>query len=338
MGIRGRRTSRACALAALIVISGVTTMAFAKKPPRPSPPPAPEPPACSVEQPDYVLFLDDYPLGRFHLAVLPCLADSQVGLVSTRELALDLPRREQHKFQVANGDVYYDAGRGVRRIVFGGRSGNGDYWGIYEGVVDIQRGLITDIGPVVRTHGIREEDPRFSSDGSQIVYKCDGRICLVNSLGIAGIFHEEEGCELWAPSMYFNIAVSYARRCGGDPQSDRIVYHPIGAGSGTEVQNYGGGPDRFAHFTQTGDLVYSHVDTSDDTASLWMYIHNSGHFPLHNETTSDDDAYAERNGSNYIAFSGWGADRYDLYVYRASSADAVRLTSGINVLGSILFD
>jgi hypothetical protein len=327
------RTRPALGLAFMLLVGGIATVAEAK---RPAPPP-PQPPACAFPQPRYVLFLDDYPTGQFELAALPCLYDAAPGTVSPRGVALDLPRRDRQGFQVGNGDVYFDGS--TRWIVFGGRTGANEYWGIYRGVLDVSRGLITNITALVNTPFVREEDPRFSTDGRWIVYKRDGEIWRVDALSpnaVPSLFHRETGCELWAPSMYANV-VSYVRRCNDDPSSDRIVYHLEG-NAPVIVPSYGGGPDRFAHFTQYGDLVYSHVDAADDTASLWTYIPGAYPVLLHQQTTSDDDPYAERNGYEYVAFSGWGNDRYDLYVYRRTLQSAVRLTSGINVLGSVLFD
>ena len=127
---------------------------------------------------------------------------------------------------------------------------------------------------------MREEDPRFSSEGDWIVYKSDGQIWRVyvgnlpgdwgnsNNYPSPSLFEQdEEGCELWAPSMRANV-VSYVRRCNGDSQSDRIVYHPQGSPR-VILPSDGGGPDRFAHFTSNGDLVYSHVDRATNRASLW---------------------------------------------------------------------
>ncbi len=318
-----------------LFIMAFTAAADAKKPDRPRP--RPEPTACATPQPDYVIFLDDYPTGRFHLAVLPCLTDETVPLVNSQELALDLPRSERRKFQVANGDIYIDGG--VRRIVFGGRTGPSAYWGIYEGVVDIDRGSITGIKVIVSTPMVREEDPRFSANGDWIVFKRNGEIWRIYARGSDESphrLHRQSGCELWAPSRYANVT-SYVRRCDGKPESDRIVYHLDGHAPVT-LPSLGGGPDRFAHFTSGGNLVYSHLDTSAGTASLWMYLPGSAPFPLHDETGSDDDPYAERNGDEYIAFSGWGNSSYDLYVYRRTLGSAVQLTSGINVFGSILVD
>ena len=320
--------------AVTLLIFGFSSPAVAKKP---VDRPPPGPPSCDAAQPDYVVFLDDYPKGRFHLTVLPCLSGAEVNVVTPRELALDLPRKLRRTFQVGNGDVFNDGDR--RRIVFGGRASSRDHWGIYHGVIDVDRGLIKDIEALVSTPSIREEDPRFSSDGQWIVYKRNGEIWRVNAqdpnpFAVPELFHGEDGCELWAPSMRA-YAVTYARRCGGAP--DRIVYHVEGTLPQT-LPSPGDGPDQFAHFTLTGDVVYSHFDTSENRSSLWLYIPNARPQLLHDETRSDDDPYAERDGNEYIAFAGWGESRYDLHVFRRSVQNAVRITDSINVFGPILFE
>ena len=322
----------ALAPAAAILIFGFVSPTVAKKPVDPAPP---SPLPCNAVQPDYVVFLDDYPNGRFHLAVLPCLSGAEVPIVNSWELALDLPRKSRRTFQVANGDVYNDGG--IRRIVFGGRTSSRDYWGIYHGVIDIDRQLIRDIRVLIGTPSVREEDPRFSSDGQSIVYKRNGEIWRVNAqdpYAIPELFHQEDGCELWAPSMFANV-VTYAQRCGQEP--DRIVYH-VEDGDPLVLPSLGDGPDRFAHFTQTGDVVYSHFDTAENKSSLWLYTPGASPQLLHDETNSDDDAYADRNGNEYVAFSGWGNERYDLYVFRRSSRNAVKIIDDVNVFGAILFE
>ena len=320
------------ATVAAFVVCGFVSPAIARKP---VDPPTPAPPSCDAEQPDYVVFLDDYPKGRFHLAVLPCMSGTEVNPVSPRELALDLPRKLQRNFQVGNGDIYSDGDS--RRIVFGGRASSRDHWGLYQGVIDVDRALITNIRVLIGTPAIREEDPRFSANGQWIVYKRNGEIWRVNAqdpFAVPELFHREDGCELWAPSMYANV-VTYVRRCGGEP--DRIVYHVEGA-LPQILSGSGDGPDQFAHFTLTGDVVYSHFDTSESRSSLWLYIPGTAPHPLHDETRSDDDPYAERSGNEYIAFAGWGDEQYDLYVFRRSAQIAVKITNSINVFGPILFD
>jgi hypothetical protein len=333
--LSGFSTGRMFAITLIVAIGAASTSVDAKKPTRPPPPS--EPPICDVSQPTYVLFLDGYPSGSFHLATLPCLADNPVDLLSPQELVLDLPRRDRRRFQVANGDVFYDGS--VRRIVFGGRTGPSEHWGIYEGVIDIARSRITEIKLVVNTPSVREEDPRFSADGQWIIYKRNGEIWRTyadDPSAAPSLYYEEADCELWAPAMFANV-VSYVRRCASDANSDRIVYHVEGS-QPIILPSDGGGPDRFAHFTQAGELVYSHLDTSRNASDLWMYVPGSAPFALYSETTSDDDAYAERNGNEYIAFSGWGSSGYDLYVFSRTQVSAIQLTAGINVLGSVLFD
>ena len=323
---------RVIAIAAVLLTIGFISPAIAKKP---VDPPTPVLPSCDAAQPTYVVFLDDYPTGRFHLAVLPCLSGPEVSIVTSRELVLDLPRKLQRTFQVGNADIYSDGER--KRIVFGGRTSSRDYWDIYQGVIDIDRGLISDIRILIGTPSIREEDPRFSLDGQWIVYKRNGEIWRVNAqdpFAVPELFHREEGCELWAPSMYANV-VTYARRCDGG--SDEIVYH-VEESLPQILPKLGDGPDQFAHFTQTGDVVYSHFDTSESRSSLWLYIPGTTPQVLHDETRSDDDPYAERNGNEYIVFAGWGDGRYDLYVFRRSVQNAVKITNSINVFGPILFE
>ena len=335
---------RVCALLAILAACSLAVTASAKRPGRP-PPSA----GCNlggITQPKYALFLDDYPGGRFQLIELPCLDSQPDTLPAPRELALDLPRSQSRKFQIANGDVFHD---GIRyRFVFGGRTGPNDHWGVWGGVLDVSGGKITDIHPIVRNPGVREEDPRFSSNGQWIVYKSNGQIWLAplggewgDSSGYAPpiLFEAEEDCELWAPSMYANV-VSYARQCNRDSQSNRIVYHPLG-NDRVILESEGGGPDQFAHFTRDGDLVYSHVDLSTDRASLWRYIPGGVHADpelLLDWMPSDDDAFADRQFRDFIAFSGWGGDRYDLYITRQSVPNtAVQVTDGINVLGTVTF-
>jgi hypothetical protein len=338
---------RIWALLVIFSASSLAVTASAKKPDRrPPPPPSAGCAEGGLTQPKYAMFLDGYPTGRWQLVELPCLDTQPESPATPRELALDLPKNQRRKFQIANGDVFYSGGQ--YRFVFAGRTGPGDHWGIWGGVLDISGGRITDIHPIVRTAGKREEDPRFSVDGQSIVYKSVydnvGTIRIVSPLDDWGgsyadiPFAATPGCELWVPTMLTTNTVAYVRRCDGD-ESDRVVYDS--GGRQTELDSLGDGPDRFSHFTPLGDLVYSHLDTSAGRASLWYY--NPGNQPreLLDWTESDDDPFADRQ-FDYIAFSGWGGDGYDLYLTRLSdllsnSPSAVKVTDGINVLGTVTF-
>ena len=295
--------------------------------------------ACgaAMAQPDFAIFLDSYPRGSLHLVELPDLDAPRVKTVRSEPLSLDLPRKYRRKFQVANGDVHSDGSN--RRIVFGGRTSSNSSWDIYLADVDVATGTLGNVRELIANRNIREEDPRFSWDGLQVVYKCDGKICLINTDGTGEReIVAKNGCELWAPALDSSgFVVTYVERCG-DAESDRIVRYSMLSGQSTVVPNTGGGPDRFPHFTVTGEIVYSHIDRDTDTASLWLYIDGSGTALLHDETSSDDDPYAYRIDRDYLAFIGWEQDVYSLYMYRMGSQQAVRLTQGVNVLGPILFD
>lgn len=285
-------------------------------------------------QPAYAVFLDSYPGGDFYLVELPDLDARNVRAAQPQRMALDLPRRELRRFQIGNGDIHTEGSS--RRMVFGGRIGNNGDWDIYVADVNVDKGLLENVSPLIANRRVREEDPRFSWDGRQIVYKCDGKICLYPDASSPVI--EQAGCELWAPSLdQSGFVVTYIERCG-DAESDRIVRQSlIDRNDTTFVPKGSDGPDRFPVFTVSGEIVYSHNDLATGTADLWLYTHPGYIAPLHSETESDEDPYVYRDNGDYIGFVGWQSDGYDLFVYSRTSRSAVQVTSGTNVLGPILF-
>jgi hypothetical protein len=291
----------------------------------------------ATAQPNFAIFLDGYPRGNLHLVELPDLDARNVRTVRSEQLTIELPRKLRRKFQVANGDVHFD-GSG-RTMVFGGRTGNNASWDIYLADVNVAAGKLENVRTLIENRSGRDEDPRFSADGLQVVYKCDGSICLTDTNGLNNRkVVDGNGCELWAPALDSSgVVVTYVERCG-DANSDRIVSYELYDGERTVVANSGGGPDRFPHFMVSGEIVYSHVDTATSTASLWLYTDGNDPDLLHNETESDDDPYAYSIDRNYLAFIGWEQDGYSLYIYRDREREAVRITQGVNVLGPILFD
>ena len=149
-------------------------------------------------------------------------------------------------------------------------------------------------------------------------------------------------CELYGPVFdYVGTTISYTRRCA-DAQSDRIIVHDLMTHSKLELQNEGGGPDRFAHFHADGRLLYSHVDVVSGTASLWSYNFynpNGSSMPptlFHNKTFSDDDSYAHKQNPEYTFFIGVDQG-YNLYAYRATRDDSVKLSDGYPMLGTVVF-
>jgi hypothetical protein len=282
----------------------------------------------AAEDDGYVLFLDEYLHGDFYVAALGDVDARGVHYIRPRRLRMPWPFGTA--YEIGNADVSIDG----RTIVFAARHEDELDWDIYAGTLDLSRNRVLDVEKIIGESGTREEDPRFSWDGGQIVYKCDGNICVYP--GDFGNPAVASSCELWAPAFDpSGYTISYGARCG-DAASDRLRQTELLTGKTVEIPNAGGGADRFAQFANDGRLVYSHIDSTTGTSSLWTY--DSGFSqPLLDRTYSDDDPYPDKRDSNHIAFIGWQDDGYDLFIYRADRNDAVQLTRGISVLGPVLF-
>jgi hypothetical protein len=284
--------------------------------------------SCGGEDPlpqgelSYVLYLDRYVVGDFFLAQLPDLLLEDPEIISPLLVKLN-----GFKGKPGNPDVSPDG----QHIAFAANVRND--WNIYTGELDVVKAEVTNIKPLADRRGVREEDPRYSWDGQQLVYKCGGNICLLpenvpNPL-VSSV------CELWGPAFHpVATKISYTARCD-TPQSDRIFVYDLATGQTVTVPNLDGGPDRFSHFTGDGRLIYSHLDPQTQTASLWSYV-GGVTSPFHDRTSSDDDPYADKLDWEYLAFVGYQSG-YDLFIYRESRSDSVQLTQGIPVLGPIIF-
>jgi len=291
----------------------------------------------------YVVYLSEYLAGDYYLATLGDLDVDAPGMLAPVRLAL--PRAFRGKAELGNHDVSADG----RRFVFAARFKGVLDWNLYVGDLDIAGARVLNVVALAETSA-REEDPRFAWDrgGSpRVVYKCDGDICM-HPAPPGGNPAVRSACELWAPSFSpAGLRLSYVKRCDG-PQSDRIWTHDLVRGSDAPVHNGEGGADRFAHFVYEETLVYSHIDPNVGSASLWFSQIDLAppaepSWVLHDQTRSDDDAYPNRSNTDHIAFIGWddvGWKRrggYNLFVYRQSRGDAVRLTAGTPILAPVIF-
>jgi hypothetical protein len=284
--------------------------------------------SCGGEDPppqgevSYVLYLDRYVIGDFFLAQLPNLLLDDPGILSPSVVKLN-----GFKGKLGNPDVSSDG----KEIAFAAIVRND--WNIYTGKLDVAKVEVTNIKPIANRKGVREEDPRYSWDGQQLVFKCDGNICLLPAIVPNPIV--SSGCELWGPAFHpAATRISYTARCNA-PESDRIFVYNLATGQTVAVPNLDGGPDRFSHFMGDGRLIYSHLDPETGTASLWSYI-GGLISPFHDRTNSDDDPYADKRDWEYLAFVGYQSG-YDLFIYRESRSDSVQLTQDIPVLGPIIF-
>ena len=275
----------------------------------------------------YVLYLSQYLTGDYYFAKLEDTESANPPTISPDRLRF--PRHFRGQVELGNADVY------GRTIVFAARRTTDYDWDIYTGTIDVKRRRIRHISRIIRNVGARDEDPRFSWDGSQIVYKCSGNICVYSNSPSANPV-VASWCELWGPAFdYSGFTITYTKRCGGR-SSDRIWEFNTVTGEETPVSNIGGGPDRFAQYLEDGRIIYSHVDADTDTSSLWG--HDYGNVStFHDRTSSDDDPYPDKQDFNRIAFIGWQDGGYNLFMYRQMSNDSVRLSQGIPMLAPILF-
>ena len=289
----------------------------------------------------YVLYLSKYLDGDYYVAPLGDVDVAKPRVIRPKKLRF--PKRFRSLVLIGNQDVSPNG----RNIVFAA-SRKAD-WDIYTGVLDLDRSRITDVVLLIKNSfgndPTRDEDPRYSWDGSQIVYKCAFDICIYDQQGeITKV--AESPCELWAPSFDpSGYWVSYAKRgdemdggCDDDPQKDRIWVKNLQNQGVSEfpLGTDNGGPDRFAHYLGDNRVVYSHIDGATLGASLW--IHEGGAVELlHNETVSDDDAYPDKHDANHIAFVGWQPGGYQFFIYRVDQGDAVRLSRNLPVLAPVLF-
>lgn len=285
---------------------------------------------------NYALFFEHFLDNKYYIAKLDKLGDDNPPLINPVEINM-----QGFVAELGNPDVSFDG----KTIVFSALVS--DDWNIYRGDLDVVNAAITNIEPFLDITGIREEDPRISWNGQEVVYKCDGDVCIadLDSPG-PGTVIVSDPCELYGPVINsVGTTLAYTKRCA-DQKSDRVVIYDIDTDYAFQLESEGNGPDRFPHFLADGRLLYSHLDDVVETVSLWKYdlygpngllglpslFHSSG-------SVSDDDSYAHKQNREYIFFLGFNiqTDLYDLYVYRESSGDSIKLSENQPMLGTVVF-
>lgn len=288
-----------------------------------------------------VVYLSAYLSGDYYYAALPDLVPDQQQQEHIQPVKLSLPGDFRRSVELGNHDISADG----QIIVFAARTKRGKDWDIYTGTPDYGRAEITNVQRIIHQSGVREEDPRFDwqrdSNGlHRVVYKCDGDICIYDG-GINKVL-EEANCELWAPSFNSEgTAVSYVRRCDGR-DSDRIWYAYLSAPYAREevpLPGNAGGPDRFAHFTDSDSMVYSHIMPNTGAAALWRFDGSSGaltQLTFNTNTNSDDDAYPDKSNPARIAYIGWQEGTgYNLFIYE--NQRSYKLSHGVPMLAPAIF-
>ena len=276
-----------------------------------------------------VLFLSEYLHGDYYYARLGDIDGAAPAAIRPRKLRLG--SRFRARVELGNHDVSYDG----KTIVFSARKTSDYDWNIYTGSIDLAKRRIRKVRRIIRNVGMRDEDPRFSWTGEQIVYKCGGNICIYPE----GVYTNpvvQSWCELWAPSFDLSgYRITFTKRCD-DANDDRTWQFDLSTGAETPLPVTAGSTNRFPQFLDDGRILYSRLDIDAGRSSLW--VHDSGYLmPFHDRTQSDDDPYQDKHDGNHIAFIGWGETGYDLYVYRQSLGDSVRLSYGVPILAPVLF-
>lgn len=280
---------------------------------------------------DYALFFDRFMGNTFYLAKLEGLTGDNPPLIDP--IAINL---QGFVGQLGNPDVSFDG----KTVVFAALVE--DDWNIYQGDLDVVNATIKHIEPLADDPFVREEDPRISWDGIEVVYKCDGNVCIadLDSPG-SGIVVISDPCELYGPAFDVTATIiAYTRRCSTG-RDDRVVVRDIITGSEFELDNAGDGPDRFPHFLADGRLLYSHL-VWGDTASLWQYNPSDPlDYPslFHSRTISDDDFYAHKQNAELMFFIGFNPDYglYDLYLYQDITGESTQISAGQPMRGTVIF-
>lgn len=276
-----------------------------------------------------VLYLSEYLYGDYYYARLGDVDRSNPRSIRPRKLRLG--RKFRAGIELGTHDVSYNG----KEIVFAARN-TADYdWDIYVGKLDLQKKRIRNVRRIIGNIGVRDEDPRYSWDGAQIVYKCGGNICIYPDFNYANPV-VTSWCELWAPSFDLpGYKVSYTKRCGGS-SDDKIWQYDLLTGSESALPSTSGSADRYSQFLDDGRILYSRIDFAASRSSLWIF--DSGYaLPLHDRTESDDDPYPDKHDREHIAFIGWKEGGYDLYIYRQSLGNSVQVSHGQPVLWPVLF-
>lgn len=225
-----------------------------------------------------------------------------------------------------------------------------DNWDIAMGDLNLNDYTIDNIKYILATEEHREEDPRFSWDGTKIVLKRDFDIYIYDieeeilipdeelpNLPRDGISNED-----WGPCYNSDgTRIVFTRRLGNNDKKDEIFYYDLTSNSLVEITD-NNRPDRYPIFLPDERIVFSRYTrlTDDD-----LYIYNLTNPPeirLYSSWfRSDADPYPVRDNPKYMIFISefwffWWT-WYDLYLLDLETNDNVRLSRYINIVGPTIF-
>eukprot|EP01083_Nonionella_stella_P311108 1108059_1 len=302
----------------------------------------------------HIVYLDYY---GGHLKLIELPADLYALTVDNPN-KLDLSTASDitpNGLQCGNPDVSPDG----TRIVFGAITVATDSWDIYIGDLNLIDKRIDNLELIIDST-LREEDPRFSYDGSSFVYKAgiswetpilydivkydittETSTTVVecpdncNNVCESGCNH----CELWGPAYHpCGDKISYtARVCENHVDYDEVYIYDMTTQQKTRVTT-NTMPDMYSHWKRDGTLLFSRK-TPDNSEDLYLYNPNYiGDAALYlSVSASDDDAYAFKQDNNLFLFIGLAdsIEGYELFIAR--DGVAIQMTEGTRMLGPVVF-
>uniref|UniRef100_UPI0032176F75 InlB B-repeat-containing protein n=1 Tax=uncultured Draconibacterium sp. TaxID=1573823 RepID=UPI0032176F75 len=218
---------------------------------------------------------------------------------------------------------------GSKIVFMGDNSGEPRDWDIY--IWDIN----SSSSPQNLTNGnnLRDEDPRFSPDGSKIIFKQNGDIKVMDLNGEILSNVTSDGSTNEESMPFFNAnetKIVYAR--GAKATSDIYVINSDGTNQ-TPLYNESSLCEYFPVFKDNSTFFYTRwVSTNDEHDQIYLgdYSGNSERLSI-NEYTSDNSD-ASPVGSDYLFFSSTrNGSGYDLFLGQISTGEVWNLNDfGIN--------
>ena len=279
----------------------------------------------------YVAFIDKYEQniqGNIHLAKIG-VPGNWINPITPCDIT---PQGLEGK--IGNIDVSKDG----KKIVFPvNEDGN---WNIYIGDLDIEEGSIENIEEVATTSD-REEDPKFSWDGTQIIFKKTLReihICEdLETKETKCVVSGADDCETWGPAFDpTGTKFAYTHRTGQHENGDEIYVFNLVSGTNTQITD-NNIPDRYPTFLSYGEIVFA-KNQGEQQGGDDLYLYSNGEEPLYCGPTSDADPYSFKDNPKLVAFIKQdGTGRYNLNVLDMNSKIPEEISNDINVLGPAIF-
>jgi PKD repeat protein len=300
--------------------SSIATLTVTEKIPRP------------VETKYYVVFIDQYGGKDLFIAEI----GTPSNWIKPENWQHNLVKTPKECKGIGNPDVSIDG----KQIVF--PCLEGDNWNIWYGTLNVINYSIENAKPLIASQD-REEDPKFSWDGKEIVFKKRGDIYiydlqnnrLIPDDQLQGLPRDGMVYEDWGP-FFSPDRESIVFTRGKDNSAEIFVYDRRTQRLKQLTTN--DRPDRYPVFLLNNCILFSHNDliwdddffyTCGPTYEKIEKLHGT---PL----TSEADPYPLRDNPSWLFFIG-KLFSYNLYVLDLNSKVVQPISKDINILGPAIF-